>query len=443
MRILFIIPEYFPDRGGIATYYYNLINALSEKHDIKILIGSAFTNGGKSSVCRNISVEYLQRGIFEKYQKLLSKFDIFPQLKNHLASAWSMYEQANHGKGYDIVETTDWGLNYIPWVLGTNPIPIVTTMHGSIGQIGYFDPVNGEVLQSDLVRMIEIETLKLADELHTYSFSNQKFWEERLQREINYIPPPFKFTEKDANKNLEFAYPPLVVGRIQYWKGPTVLCEALSKLGKGAPSVNWIGRDTNYKNTKESMDNYLKNTYPSVWKRKVKTHGSLSRSEVSEYQSRCRFGIVPSTWDMFNFTCIEFMAHGKPVICSEGAGASHLIENAVNGFTYPDNDPGQLADLISRIMKMPESELKDMGEKAGKFIKDKLDPEKIVQIKTKRYEKLLASGKVGFVNKDWLERLLNPEHGEDDFDAFLDHQPLKKLAKYSLKRAVKKFKNDE
>ncbi len=443
MKILFILPEYVPAGGGIATFYDNYINALSANVDsIKVVVGSAFTIGENGQVKGNVSIEYLKQNLFEKYHELFTKFEIFPELRKHFASAWAMYEQAGYGKGFDIVETTDWGLNYIPWAISESEIPLATTLHGSIGQIDYFDPVIGQALQSDLIRMIEVNTLKYVDELHTHSKSNLSFWNGSLDNTIKYIPPAFSLDEFKETKN-EFNGKPLVVGRIQYWKGPSILCEALEKLGDKAPEINWIGRDTNYLENKISMSSYLEEKYSNVWKNKVNKPGILPYEKVLEYQRNSRYGIVPSTWDMFNFTCIEFMASGKPVICSEGAGASGLIENGVNGFTYSDNDPEKLAELILKLEGMDQSEIKKIGDNARETISKELDPNTIVRKKIDRYKYLISKGKENKKVNDWIIRFLSPEYGQDGFDSLLDNLPLKKLAGYGIKRTINKFKNNE
>ncbi len=49
--------------------------------------------------------------------------------------------------------------------------------------------------------------------------------------------------------------------------------------------------------------------------------------QTARLQAQAAFMVVPSLWDTFNFTCVEAMWSGRPVICSRGAGASELIED--------------------------------------------------------------------------------------------------------------------
>ncbi|MGH7884942.1 MAG: glycosyltransferase family 4 protein [Thermodesulfobacteriota bacterium] len=440
MKILFILPEYKPfPGGGLATYYINLLPALlKRKVSIDVIVGSAFYHGEDSFNDNGINVRSLKSKHYFKYFELFSKFEIFPELRRHLASAWGMYEQADYGKGFDIVETTDWGLNYIPWVINNYQIPVITTLHGSIGQINYFDPIKGGILESDIIRLIESNTLEIVDELHTHSISNRSFWKERLKNDLIYIPPPFTLSGEIKEYETEFNGNPLVVGRIQYWKGPTILSEALKMLGEKAPSVDWIGRDTKYQTNNQVMSSYLKNVYSDIWNNKIKSLGSLGYEEVMKLQRIAKFGIVPSLWDMFNFTCVEFMANGKPVICSSGAGASDLIEDGINGFTYKKNEPEELSQLIRKLNEMPENKLREIGNNAKETIINKLNPDIVAEKKVDRYEYLISDNKVNRKVNDWISRFLTPEHGKDDIEALLDNIPLKKLTKYSLSRIFKR-----
>src|ERR1700744_3694300 len=96
--------------------------------------------------------------------------------------------------------------------------------------------------------------------------------------------------------------------------------------------------------------------FPSVWNKHVAHQKPLHNDQVKALQQKVKFGIIPSTWDMFNFTCLEFLSAGTPVICSDGAGCSDLIEHGKNGFKYPATDTDSLAECLRQMSKMDESE---------------------------------------------------------------------------------------
>jgi len=100
-------------------------------------------------------------------------------------------------------------------------------------------------------------------------------------------------------------------------------------LGNNAPSIDWVGRDTEYREAGMSMSKSLAKTYPDVWNTKVIPVGPKSPEEAQALQAQAKFLVVPSTWDVFNYVCVEAVAQGQVVICSDGAGACSLIINGV------------------------------------------------------------------------------------------------------------------
>jgi len=68
------------------------------------------------------------------------RYRLMPELQRHLAAAWAAWERANGGAGFDVTETTDWGLLFIPWIVEESRPPVLVQLHGSIGQIDFHDP---------------------------------------------------------------------------------------------------------------------------------------------------------------------------------------------------------------------------------------------------------------------------------------------------------------
>lgn len=86
--------------------------------------------------------------------------------------------------------------------------------------------------------------------------------------------------------------------------------------------------------------------------------------DVSEVYNACSVAIFPSVTEGFGIGILEAMANGRPVIASEGAGASELIDGLV-GFTVPIRDPHAIADRIDYLKKNRER-IPEMGERARK-----------------------------------------------------------------------------
>ena len=90
----------------------------------------------------------------------------------------------------------------------------------------------------------------------------------------------------------------------------------------------------------------------------------LGRVEnVSEVYNACSVAVFPSVTEGFGIGVLEAMAHGRPVIASEGAGASELVGDG-EGFAVPIRNPGVIAERINLLKSMPLYDLTRMGQRA-------------------------------------------------------------------------------
>lgn len=440
MKILFIVPEYPPHAGGgIVTFYRNLIPELARLgHEPHVLAGSALSGKMEDYTADGVTVEFLDHRAVTINLDKFNRYRAIPELQRHLAAAWTAWEQANAGKGYDLVHTTDWGLLFVPWIVEADSPPTVVQLHGSIGQIDFYDPRRGDELQGCFTRLIEAQLLSVADDLHTYRKKNAGEWRALTGRDVTYMPPgwlPLSYPEEESQESSHG----LVVGRIQYWKGPTVLCEALGLLGDAAPIIDWVGRDTTYQESETSMSAYLARDYPNVWGTKIRPIGPRSPEETSRLQSKAAFVVVPSIWDVFNWTCVEGMGYGRVVLCSEGAGASGLIANGDNGFTFSGGDPVALAETIRCLTGMDRESREQMGELARQTILSTLHPNRRAKKQIEAYARLLQRGKHCARPNSWLENAVRPNQPLNQPLAFLDSLPLREISRYTIGRSLKKF----
>jgi hypothetical protein len=348
-----------------------------------------------------------------------------------------MWEQANFGEGFDIIEATDWGLLFVPAAVQAAR-PLVVQCHGSIGQIAEHDPLAGEETQGALVQLIERGILASVN-VQTYSGANARFWGKETGRGVQMIRPAWEQTKISTPPSLSNCG--LVIGRVQKWKGPETLCKALQQLGSTAPSIDWIGRDTSWETAHESATSYLSQAYPNVWGRKISRHDAISPDEVRLRQAGAMFNLVPSTWDVFNFTTIEAMASGRPSIVSDGAGASELIEDGKNGYVFPSEDAPALASAIERVLSQNAARQYEMGRAAQETIISACNPAAIASAREVSYRAAISSFESTSVRgiSGWLGDICKPtdEIGWAQF-AFLDRMPLRTVAKSVLRRTQQK-----
>jgi len=443
--LLYILPEYVLNSGGgIITFYRNLLPLLARQgHEIHVLVGSGVHAAEDAAPTKvdGILVETLRLDLLRKFFDRFTGYAALPGLRRYLAGAWALHEQAGGGQGFDVVEAADWGLLFVPWVVESGP-PCVVQLHGSAGQIDMHDPIDGEQIQGHLIRLIEKCAVRQAAGAQAYSAANARFWSQQSGRPVQRILPAW-LPLADLPPSGQRTGRGLVVGRLQRWKGPEILCQALEQLGERAPVIDWVGRDTPCGKRNRPMSQYLAERWPAIWGSRLIHRVQQSPADTLALQTEASFIVVPSIWDTFNFTCVEAMAAGTPVICSTGAGASELINDGQNGFRFDCANGESLARALDAVMHLTPSRRDAISMHAKQTICALLDPEQISKTRLASYENILARDRVSTVTPegDWLRTavLLDPRDGNDD--EVLDQLPMNMIISHIARRLVRKARN--
>lgn len=124
---------------------------------------------------------------------------------------------------------------------------------------------------------------------------------------------------------------------------------------------------------------YLIIAYKALGKGKIKIAGigteawqgvGLGRVEnVSDIYNGCSVYVQPSVTEGFGLPILEAMAHGRPVIATDGCGAAELIEEGKNGMVVPIRDPQSIANKLLYFHDNPD-EVKRMGANARETAKN-------------------------------------------------------------------------
>lgn len=444
MDLLFVLPEYEEAAGGIATYYTTLIpEIVSQGYSVDVLVGSAWSSARSPYEQNGVRVDFLDPSRREKAYSALDDYEAVPALRRTLAAAWALFEQAGRGNAYDVVETTDFELLFLPWIACDETPPTLVQLHASNGQIDAREPKAGKALQGHLTRLMEVQGLSQAAELQTYSKANVQEWERRLGREVTLCLPPLRSGTRSGAElsTVDSDASGFVAGRIQYWKGPTTLCKAQAHLDDRAPLIDWAGRDMDWQALGKSMSNHLAETYPHVWGEKVRPIGQISRAEVLSRQRAAQVVVIPSIWDVFNYTAVEAMSLESVVVCSEGAGASDLIEDGENGFCVPAKDPEALAEALQTAHGLSPADRDRIGTAGRKTVQEQLDPSRIARRRIDAFRGLSVKQRPER-DADWLSKAIHPDKTSGVSSkplAFLDRLPLRDLSAYVLRRIGRKM----
>ncbi|MCW2284298.1 glycosyltransferase involved in cell wall biosynthesis [Rhodoblastus acidophilus] len=430
MKICFIVPEYGAAHGGIATYYIHLVHALRDMGlDVSLIEGSGFAQP-RWILPRDIVVQVESAG--DEFQHL----DAAPSLKRMLRAAWRVWNEVRRAGPFDVIEVVDFALLATPAIL--EPIaPTLFRLHGSMGQISRFEPNSGLAVDHALAFALETEILKHVDACETPSVANADYWKRQSGRPVRCVRPCWKpISEVTSRSEVDGLI--RVFGRIQAWKGPNVVAEAWSS-APDLPDIDWHGRDVATSARGGSTDAELRRNHHHTWGVRIHPRQPVAPEQVARLQSRSLLNLVPSTWDVFNFTAVEAMASGRPVLCSDKAGASEMIEDGRNGFVYDGDSPHALADAVRSALSLGPKRLAQIGAEGKACIVEALRPETRALEHLDGYAAAIRASDLPAVGiPDWFKAMALPREHGGSRHTHLDQHALRELVNYVVERSLYK-----
>jgi glycosyltransferase involved in cell wall biosynthesis len=434
MKLLFVTPEYLPDSGGgIITFYRFLLPELVRQgHHVDLLVADGRHIGEPERTIDGVRVRYLTREVHGRWLGQFARYAVvFPWLQENLALAWAAWEAVGEGRGYDHVETTEWPLLFVPWVLHRERVPCTVQLHGSHGQITLDDAPGGAAIGDDWVRLVEIALLREAVAVQTNSRLNAALWTQRLGRPVSVENPAFRLDHKAPSGPVTLARPlkGRVFARLYPGKGVFPLVESLA--GTEA-TIEWYGNDTKLGASTVAAE--LRARFPAVMGRAFQHHPQISHDEVLAKMTDGAFVLVPSLSDVFNLTVAEAMSMRALVVCSNHAGACALIEHGVNGFRYDPLVPGSFARVVAEMSALSPVEVAVMAESGARTVSERLDPATSATRRAKFYAEVAARPAPAPIS-DWLrEPFFGSDRAADPRD-LLDRCGFSDLTAAVLRRA--------
>jgi glycosyltransferase involved in cell wall biosynthesis len=139
-------------------------------------------------------------------------------------------------------------------------------------------------------------------------------------------------------------------------KGIDVLIKAVPAVVKSVPNLNvCIGgageEENNLKNLVKELGVEHHVTFPGFITDEAVRYG---------YYNACKIVVVPSRWDNEPFAALDGAVLGKPVVASEAANASVVVDGQT-GYVFKSEDVATLAGRIIRLLT-DESLRADMGK---------------------------------------------------------------------------------
>ncbi len=116
--------------------------------------------------------------------------------------------------------------------------------------------------------------------------------------------------------------------------------------------------------------------------------GSLHHARAMQEIANCDIFVMPSWDEAFGVVYLEALAHGKPVIGTEGEGIASLIEKERIGLTVRPRNTADVRLALQKLLVNPDL-AEEMGSKGRKLVYDNFTWEKNAQQTIKVYEKCL------------------------------------------------------
>lgn len=86
----------------------------------------------------------------------------------------------------------------------------------------------------------------------------------------------------------------------------------------------------------------------------VRFTGQISNKDVLAEMAKAQFFCMPSVREGFGIVYLEAMASGCITVGTQGEGIADLIENGINGFLVPPDDPDAIVEAVEWCLSHPE-----------------------------------------------------------------------------------------
>lgn len=348
MNVAIVTERFYPAKGGVETYVYNLSRGLVEDgYDVTIFTTDTFSYDPPvrlSPQCMECGVNQIR--VFRATKPLM---DI-----DATAIAPLMIGSLLKGD-FDVIH----GQNYVyfpayacAFVKALRRVPFVLTTHSSSRTAA---PIAIRRLYDFTLGKF---ALRMADHLIALTQGERNYLHSLgvPEHKISVIPHGIdveKFTKPaDANDFKEkynvTGKMVLYVGRLApRHKGLTFLVNAIPTVLKEEPNTTFVfvGPDAGVKSELIKLSRKL-----DVDKKMVFTD-SISDADLAKAYHAADLFVLPSTFEPFGIVLLEAMASGKPIVASNVDGIPEVIEDGENGLLVPPADADKLASALIALLQ--------------------------------------------------------------------------------------------
>lgn len=410
IRILQVNKYYYPWIGGIETVIRQISEGIKDESDVSVLVCRDLKTPPKErrkTVQEEISgVKVLRTGSLGEVAKVPVSFSFITKFRSlakendivQIHVPFPLADLACLLSGYkgkvvvwwhsDVVRQKKWLVLYKPVMdrLLKRADLIIVSADGVAKGSRYLKPYLNKCktihfglekrkydLATDFLKARN--ALKKSENVISEQTDDLKINGEDNRREIS-----SGIKENSIEKNLEL----LFMGRLVYYKGCSILLEALSQV-RGRVHLTMIGSG--------QLENALREQCEKLGLvDKVEFTGTLPEAEIPAYFENADVFVLPSTErsEAFALVQLEAMAYGIPVINTKlESGVPEVSIHGETGLTVKPEDVKELAEAIQWMVDNPVKR-EELGKKARKRLEEEFTEEKMISEVMETYRELMS-----------------------------------------------------
>ena len=356
LTILIAADTYPPHVNGAAQFGYRLANGMTGRgHNVHVLAPRADTGRSFTEFRKEGTVHRLRsHGVFtHEYFRICFPWEIkkeisllFDKVQPDVVHIQSHYMIGEHvlyeaeRRGIRIVATN----HFMPENL--NPfLPFPQWFKDIIGKISWKDM--GKVMgKADVVTT---PTPLAAKAMHQHAFLRKVLPLSNGIDSAAYELTPGEVIEPHAHPTVLFA------GRLAEEKHVDVLIKAVAASPADLNVHLEIVGGGEMRPALESLVERL------GLRDRVKFLGMASDEDLREAYIKADIFCMPGTAELQSLVTLEAMSASTPVLLADAMALPHLVRDGENGYLFTPNDSADLAEKLTRILRLPAEEVKAMG----------------------------------------------------------------------------------
>jgi glycogen(starch) synthase len=400
MKIALLSFEYPPETGfgGIGTYTWYHARALVKLgHQVHVLAGSTKPTALTTTEHDGVFVHRFRADdLVTKFASLFARRGYY-WTRQRIENAWCMYrglKQLMKQHTFDVIEMPECGAEgaLINWLMRT---PTVVRFHSPSRLIMEFY----DVPKLDITMCSWVEQLAIghASSLTSCSAFLAAEVHEKMgvQREIavmaNGIDLPLFDQEPIADLTERYGVPPgqvtiLFAGRMERRKGIHLCAEIVETI---------LSRhDVTFLFAGEDIFGYVEKTLKPALEGKqlmgsFRYLGKLGLKELRACARAVDIYLLPSLWENCPYSCLEAMASGRAIVCSDQGGMPELIQDGENGLLAKSGVPESYSAQLHRLIDDPELRLA-LGAAARRSVEERFTDIQIAGLTVDAYQACIS-----------------------------------------------------